>query len=237
MLRRWRRFLYERPNNLVFDVDVCPYHHPQVVFTLKRQIKRPITLIHSIKNSIKLNGHSGRDSLRQHVPDHPTAELDPAARLASRAASCGSLIFLVCAAHHDPQACPSANGRCSALASSHGARIQTSRSSSVVKDHRHSLGVDRLDQRVRRGRQEPVDEVRAGDWLRLGPTVAAEFGPDTGKSKQRPVIVEREPDKSFFLVSGFGTGAYSEKLLPAPGIGSPASANPASAATTCCGCW
>jgi hypothetical protein len=28
--------------------------------------------------------------------------------------------------------------------------------------------VDRLDDRVQRGRQEPVDEVRAGDGFRLG---------------------------------------------------------------------
>lgn len=39
----------------------------------------------------------------------------------------------------------SGNGRCSALASSHGARIHMSRSSVGGQDHRHSLGMDRLD--------------------------------------------------------------------------------------------
>jgi hypothetical protein len=33
------------------------------------------------------------------------------------------------------------------------------------QDHRHGLGMDRLDYRVRRGRQEAVDQVRAGDRL------------------------------------------------------------------------
>jgi hypothetical protein len=49
------------------------------------------------------------------------------------------------------------------------------------QDHRHRLRVDRLDHRVRRGSQEPVEEVRAGDWLRFGPTVTFELGPDAGE--------------------------------------------------------
>jgi hypothetical protein len=42
----------------------------------------------------------------------------------------------------------SSSGRCSAFASSQGARIQTSRSSSVVRI-RHGFRMDRLDHRVR----------------------------------------------------------------------------------------
>jgi hypothetical protein len=36
--------------------------------------------------------------------------------------------------------------------------------------------------------------VRAGDRLRLGATIAFEFGPDTGECKQRAIIIERKPD-------------------------------------------
>jgi hypothetical protein len=53
------------------------------------------------------------------------------------------------------------------------------------QDHWHRFEVDRLDHRVRRGRQEPVDEVRAGDRLRLRTTVALEFGPDARERKLR----------------------------------------------------
>jgi hypothetical protein len=41
------------------------------------------------------------------------------------------------------------------------------------KDDRHRLGMYRLDDRVRRRRQETVDEVRAGDRLGLGAAVSA----------------------------------------------------------------
>jgi hypothetical protein len=75
-----------------------------------------------------------------------------------------------------------------AAASSQGARIQTSRSSSAV-NHRHRLRVYRLDHRIRRGRQEAVNEVRARHRLGLGTTVALEFGPDAGKGRERPIIV------------------------------------------------
>jgi hypothetical protein len=43
------------------------------------------------------------------------------------------------------------------------------------EDHRHRLRVDWLDDRVRRRRQEAVDEMRAGDRLRLRATVAVEL--------------------------------------------------------------
>jgi hypothetical protein len=57
----------------------------------------------------------------------------------------------------------SGNGRCSVLASSHGARIQTSRSSSVVKIT--GLGVDRFDDCVRSSRQETIDKMGARNRL------------------------------------------------------------------------
>src|SRR5258708_18087437 len=59
--------------------------------------------------------------------------------------------------------------------------------------------MDRVDDRVRRGRQEGVDEVRAGDRLRLGAAITPEFGPDTCEGGQRSVVVEREPNNVLFL--------------------------------------
>jgi hypothetical protein len=50
-------------------------------------------------------------------------------------------------------------------------------------------------------------------WLRLGATVALELGPDASERRERAVVVEGEPDHVFLLVSGFGSGAYSAKLL------------------------
>jgi hypothetical protein len=52
-----------------------------------------------------------------------------------------------------------------------------------------AFGCIGLDHRVRCGRQEPVDEVRAGDRLRLRATVSAEFGPDAGEGEQRTVVI------------------------------------------------
>ncbi len=54
--------------------------------------------------------------------------------------------------------------------------------------------MDRLNDRVRCCRQKAVDEMRAGDRLRFGATIALELGPDAGEGEQRPVIIEREPD-------------------------------------------
>ena len=59
----------------------------------------------------------------------------------------------------------------------------------------------RLDNRVRRRRQEAVDEVRAGGGLRLGAAVAPELGPDTSEDRQRPIVVQRKPDD--ILLFGF----------------------------------
>src|SRR4051794_23192740 len=57
--------------------------------------------------------------------------------------------------------------------------------------------MDRFDDHVRCRRQESVDEMRAGDWLGLRPSVALELGPDAGEGEERPVVVEREPDDVF----------------------------------------
>ena len=71
----------------------------------------------------------------------------------------------------------SGNGRCNALASSHGARIHTSL---LVggQDHRHGLEMDRLDDGVRRCREKAVDLMRSRHRLRLGAG-----GPEVGRRR------------------------------------------------------
>jgi hypothetical protein len=56
---------------------------------------------------------------------------------------------------------PSGNGRCGTLTSSHGARIQKSRSCSVVRMTGNGPRMDRLDARIRRRGQEAIDQMRA----------------------------------------------------------------------------
>jgi hypothetical protein len=46
------------------------------------------------------------------------------------------------------------------------------------QNHGHGLGVYRFNDRVRRRRQEAIDEMRARDRLGLRTTVASELGPD-----------------------------------------------------------
>jgi len=89
---------------------VCRWHRAEVIFVLKHQVKRTITLIHTVKNLVKLTGHLGRH-----------------------------LIFLICTAHDDAERVIR-QWPLKALASSHGARIQTSRSSSVVRITGMSFG-------------------------------------------------------------------------------------------------
>jgi hypothetical protein len=59
---------------------------------------------------------------------------------------------------------------------------------------RHGLGMVRLDDRVPGRGQEAIDEVRAGDRLRLRAPVAFELGPDTSEGGEGPIVVEGEPD-------------------------------------------
>ncbi|MGY4573866.1 hypothetical protein ACVWY5_006936 [Bradyrhizobium sp. USDA 3256] len=52
-----------------------------------------------------------------------------------------------------------------------------------------------------------------GDRLGLRLAVTLELGPDAGEGCQWPIVVTANQTASFFLVSGFGSGAYSAKLL------------------------
>jgi hypothetical protein len=69
--------------------------------------------------------------------------------------------------------------------------------------------------------------MRPGYRLRLGATVAPEFGPDASERRQRAVVVEGEPDQR---PSSFGSGAYYAKPS-----GLPARAKRVSAVRTRCG--
>src|SRR5215211_6924194 len=66
-----------------------------------------------------------------------------------------------------------------------------------------------FDDGIGRGREEAVDIVRSGHRFRLRAAVAPELGPDASEGGKRSVFIEREPDDVLFLVSGFGSGAYS----------------------------
>jgi hypothetical protein len=55
--------------------------------------------------------------------------------------------------------------------------------------------------------------MRAGDWLGFGATVAFELGPDASECGNGLSSLSANHTTSFFLVSGFGSGAYSAKLL------------------------
>jgi hypothetical protein len=81
------------------------------------------------------------------------------------------------------------------------------------QDHGHGLGMNRLDNCVRRRRQEAIDQVRAGDRLRLGAAITLEFSPDPAEGEQRSVIIEREPHHVLLFGLWFGSGAYSAKLF------------------------
>ena len=71
--------------------------------------------------------------------------------------------------------------------------------------------MDRLDHGVRDSCQEAIDQMRAGNGLRLGAPLALEFGPDAREREQRAVIIEREPHDVFL----FGIGAGPSLLKPA----------------------
>jgi hypothetical protein len=55
--------------------------------------------------------------------------------------------------------------------------------------------------------------VRAGDRFGFCTAVTPEFGPDPAEGEQRSVVVSANQMTSFLFVSGFGSGAYSAKLL------------------------
>jgi hypothetical protein len=82
------------------------------------------------------------------------------------------------------------------------------------QDHRHRLPMDRLHHGVRRGRQEAVNMVRPRHRLALGAAITVEGRPDCRRS--RSTVGRRRArtrPRSFFLVSGFGSGAYSANEL------------------------
>jgi hypothetical protein len=54
--------------------------------------------------------------------------------------------------------------------------------------------MDRLDNRVRRGRQEPVHKMWTGDRFGFRAPVALEFSPDAREGEQRAVLIEGEPN-------------------------------------------
>ena len=81
------------------------------------------------------------------------------------------------------------------------------------QDHRHGLRMDRLDDRVRRCREKAVDLVRARDGFDFVPrsplnSVQMPANVHSGRSS-----FSANQTTSFFFVSGFGSGAYSAKLL------------------------
>lgn len=76
-----------------------------------------------------------------------------------------------------------------------------------IKRIRARLGVDRLNCRVRRGCQEAIDQVRAGDGLRLGATVAFELRPDAREGEQRSALIECEPNHVFLFRRRVGLGS------------------------------
>jgi hypothetical protein len=74
----------------------------------------------------------------------------------------------------------SGSGRCIAFASSHGALIQTSRSSSVVRITGMAW-MDRLDHGVRRCREKTIDLMRSRHRLRLRAAITVERRPDASE--------------------------------------------------------
>jgi hypothetical protein len=100
------------------------------------------------------------------------------------------------------------------------------------QDHRHGLGMDRFNDRVRRGGQEAIDKMRTWDRLRLGATITFEFGPYPGEGERRAITIEREPDDILL----FGLEVRLRRVLrswPGPGNGFPALASRASEVTKC----
>jgi hypothetical protein len=76
--------------------------------------------------------------------------------------------------------------------------------------------MDRLDYRIRRGRQEAVHEVRAGigfDFVPWSPLNSVQI-PRKANSGRSSFKANQTTS---FLVSGFGSGAYSAKLLAGTG--------------------
>ena len=131
-----------------------------------------------------------------HCPDNPAGGRQRANRSPSLSC-CRRAILFVGAAHDDPERIirqrPLQGLRFIPRCAHPNVLLLVGR-----QDHRHRLGMDRLDHRVRCRRQEAVDQVRPRDRLRLGATVAFELGPEPAEGEQRSVLIEREPDDVLF---------------------------------------
>jgi hypothetical protein len=81
------------------------------------------------------------------------------------------------------------------------------------EDDRHRLGMDRLNDRVRRRRQKAVDEMRPGIGFDLVPRSPSNSVQMPAKANSGRSLLSANHTTSFFSVSGLGSGAYSKKLL------------------------
>jgi hypothetical protein len=143
----------------------------------------------------------------------------------SSARSCRRSIFLVGPTSYDLQPSP-ANSRCSALASSQGARIDVALLISR-QDDRQRLRVDWRNDGIRCRRQQTVDEIRAGNGPRLGAPVALEFGPMPANANNGRSSLSVNHTRSFFLVSGSARVRIPRSCSPGSRSGFPASTSPA----------
>ena len=60
----------------------------------------------------------------------------------------------------------------------------------------------RFNDGVRRRCQKAIDQMWAGDRLRLGAAVTFEVGPNAAEREERPVLIEREPHHILLLGHG-----------------------------------
>jgi hypothetical protein len=81
------------------------------------------------------------------------------------------------------------------------------------QNHWHRLWMNRLNDRVRRRRQETVDQVRTRDGLDLVPRSPLNSVQMPAKANRGRSASSANQTTSFFLVAGFGSGAYSAKLF------------------------
>jgi hypothetical protein len=131
----------------------------------------------------------------------------------------------------------SGNGRCSAFASSQGARIQTSRSSSVVRITGMALGC--IGSTIAFGEivRNPYDVVGPGISLDLVPRSPLNSVQIPAKANNGRLSFKANQTTSFFLAQGLAPAHIPRSCSPAPDSDFPASANRANGGTTCCECW
>jgi hypothetical protein len=81
------------------------------------------------------------------------------------------------------------------------------------QDHRHGLRMDRLDYRVWRCREKTIDLMRPGTGFDFVPRSPLNDVQKPAKAVSGRSSLSANHTTSFFFVSGFGSGAYSAKLL------------------------